>query len=204
MHGRGLIVLAAALWIGVGLSGAAGAQEQAPVTPPPAAHPVGPAAEGQLQPTIAIVDAQGLLSASSAWRSIQQQLTALQQDFQAEMNAQITRLRSLEQDLAKQRQTQSAEEFDRARKQFEQEVAESRQHAQERARILDTALNDAKEKLLDMLGQVVRDVAKERGIVLVLHREAVLYRGDPSLDLTDVVLQRLNARLPQVTVVLPK
>lgn len=199
MHGRGLIALAAALLTGAAWSGAATAQDQ-PATPAAEAQPASP-----LQPpTIAVVDAQGLLSSSDAWHSIQRQLNGLQQKFQDEMVSHVERLRGQEQELAKQRQTLSPEEFDRARKQFEQEVAESRQRAQERAHILDTALNEARSKLLDTLGQVVRDVARERGIVLVLHREAVLYRGDPSLDLTDVVLQRLNARLPQVTVNLPK
>ena len=44
----------------------------------------------------------------------------------------------------------------------------------------------------------------ERGVGIVLPSHAIVHLSDKSLDITAMVLQRLDVRLPQVTVQIPK
>jgi outer membrane protein len=51
---------------------------------------------------------------------------------------------------------------------------------------------------------VVAQVAAERGVGMVLPSHAIVFLADKSLDITDTVLQRLDVKLPQIAVQLPK
>jgi Skp family chaperone for outer membrane proteins len=68
---------------------------------------------------------------------------------------------------------------------------------QDRRRELDSvaaaALNEVKEALIE----IVTSIAEERGFNLVLPSSEVLFFSR-SLDLTEEVLAKLDARLPQV------
>ena len=89
------------------------------------------------------------------------------------------------------------EAFAEKRRAFEQEVAEVQRLVQERRRELDSmaaaALNEVKEALIE----IVTSIAEERGFNLVLPNSEVLFFSR-SLDLTEEVLAKLDARLPQV------
>ena len=91
----------------------------------------------------------------------------------------------------------SNEAFAEKRRAFEQEVAEVQRLVQERRRELDSmaaaALNEVKEALIE----IVTSIAEERGFNLVLPSSEVLFFSR-SLDLTEEVLAKLDARLPQV------
>jgi Skp family chaperone for outer membrane proteins len=57
-------------------------------------------------------------------------------------------------------------------------------------------LGDLNKRAMDMVMNAVRALAQEKGIGMVVDRQAVLFATD-DLDLTDLVLQRLNAAAPK-------
>ena len=145
----------------------------------------------------AVIDYQRIMRDAAAAKSIREQIEARRQAYQEEISKEEQRLHEADKEFAKQRSVLSAEAFDAKRRDFEQEVAEVQRLVQERRRELDStaaaALNVVKEALIE----IVTSIAEERGFNLVLASSEVLFFSR-SLDLTEEVLAKLDARLPQV------
>jgi outer membrane protein len=145
----------------------------------------------------AVIDYQRILRDAAAAKSIREQIEARRRAYQEEISKEEQRLHEADKAFAKQRSVLSAEAFAAKRRDFEQEVAEVQRLVQERRRELDStaaaALNVVKEALIE----IVTSIAQERGFNLVLPTSEVLFFSR-SLDLTEEVLAKLDARLPEV------
>ena len=156
------------------------------------------AAAQKLPTTVAaVIDYQRILRDAAAARSIREQIEARRKAYQEEISKEEQRLHEADKEFAKQRSVLSTEAFAEKRREFELDVAEVQRMVQERRRELDrmsaAALNEVKEALIE----VVTSIAEERGFNLVLPSSEVLFFAR-SLDLTEEVLAKLDARLPQV------
>jgi len=169
----------------------------------PATAPSNPRRGNLPYAQVAVVDVQRILQDAAVMRSIQQQLDKQKEQFQREVAAQQEQLRTAEQDLAKLRQSVSAEEFDRKRTDFESQVTAMGRALQERTRRLDVAFNQARNNAINTLDQVIAEVAKENGATLVISRQFIVYQAGTAGDITDEVMERMNARLPEIIVSLP-
>jgi Skp family chaperone for outer membrane proteins len=145
----------------------------------------------------AVIDYQRILRDAAAAKSIREQIEARRQAYQEEVSKEEQRLHEADKAFAQQRSVLSPEAFAEKRRDFEQEVAEVQRLVQERRRELDStaaaALNEVKTALIE----IVTSIAEERGFNLVLPSSEVLFFAR-SLDLTEEVLAKLDARLPQV------
>jgi outer membrane protein len=169
-----------------------------------AQQPSGGATQKQMPVAIAVVDVQQLLQKSSAAKSIQQQFEAEREKLQGEMRQQQEQVRTGQQALATARTSLAPDAYEQRRKEFEKQVQDMTTKTDSRRQALDKAVNDAVNLLRDNMLAVVGQVATERGVGVVLPSHAIVHLSDKSLDITDTVLQRLDVRLPQVTVQIPK
>jgi Skp family chaperone for outer membrane proteins len=156
------------------------------------------AAAQKLPPTVAaVIDYQRILRDAAAARSIRDQIEARRKTYQEEISKEEQRLHEVDKEFAKQRSVLSPDDFAEKRREFEQDVAGVQRKVQERRRELDrlsaAALNEVKEALI----AIVTSIADERGFNLVLPSSEVLFFAR-SLDLTEEVLAKLDARLPEV------
>lgn len=147
----------------------------------------------------AVIDYQRILRDAAAARSIREQIEVRRKAYQEEISQQEQRLHEADKAFAKQRSLLTPEAFAEKRREFEEEVAQVQRLVQERRRQLDAAsavaLNEVKKALI----QVVTSIAEERGFNLVLPSSEVLFFSR-RIDLTDEVLGKLDARLPDVRV----
>jgi Skp family chaperone for outer membrane proteins len=134
---------------------------------------------------------------AAAAKSIRQQIEARRQSYQEEISKEEQRLHEADKAFAKQRSVLSNEAFAEKRRVFEQEVAEVQRLVQDRRRELDSVAAAALNKVKEALIEIVTSIAEERGFNLVLPSSEVLFFSR-SLDLTEEVLAKLDARLPQV------
>jgi outer membrane protein len=160
-------------------------------------HHQGAAAQ-KLPPAVAaVIDYQRILRDAAAARSIRDQIEARRKTYQEEISKEEQRLHEVDKEFAKQRSVLSPDDFAEKRREFEQDVAEVQRKVQERRRELDrlsaAALNEVKGALI----AIVTSIADERGFNLVLPSSEVLFFAR-SLDLTEEVLAKLDARLPEV------
>jgi Skp family chaperone for outer membrane proteins len=147
----------------------------------------------------AVIDYQRILRDAAAARSIREQIESRRKSYQDEISKQEQRLYEADKAFAKQRSLLTPEAFADKRKAFEDDVSEVQRLVQERRRELDRvaeiALNEVKTALID----IVTGMAEERGFNLVLPSSEVLFFAR-KIDITEEVLAKLDARLPDVTV----
>ena len=151
---------------------------------------------------VAVVDIPTILLRATSMKAIQQQLDVQKDLLQRDIARQQEGLRKAEQELARLRAV-SVEEFDRKRTEFETQVSASGRALQERTRRLDVAFDQARNNVINMLDKVIAEVATESGATLVISRQFIVYQSSGADDITAEVLERLNSRLPQVTINLP-
>jgi outer membrane protein len=148
---------------------------------------------------ILVVDVQRILDESLAAKSIQKQLETQRSKFQTEIENEENGLRQAEQDLAKAHDQLTPDVYSDREQQLRQRFLAVERHVQARRKVLDQAFTDSMNTVHDNLTDIVTAVAHERNANLVLIKQQVLWT-DKALDITDEVLSRLNAKLPQITV----
>jgi Skp family chaperone for outer membrane proteins len=154
-------------------------------------------------PVIGVLDVDRILRESAASKSMRPQVEKIRNDYQQEVARQEGALRKAEQDLVQQRTVLSAEVFAQKRREFDERAKKAHGDVQERKRVVEQALHGAVEKIRASTIEVATQIANERQINVVLPRAAVLLSVH-SLDITAETMKRLDQKLPNVTVDMPK
>jgi len=151
---------------------------------------------------IGIVDLTAVRQNSSAMKSVNEQIASYRETFQKDIQEEEASLRDANQELSRQRTVLSAEAFEEARRQFEDRVAEVQRKVQQRKNELESARAVALRELHQSLNLIIAEIAKERGLTLVLRRDQTVLSAK-SLEITTDVTERLNSQLPNLTVSKP-
>ena len=164
-----------------------------------AAAPLGgAAAQSETGRDVAVIDIQRLLKKAKARIDLTNQVDRQRQLFREQMSKQEQELRAADQELARQRTVLSAEAFAEKRRAFEARFAEVQREAQTRMRELDQVRAGGREQVLQAIGDIVAEIARKRGISLVIAQQGQIVFAESALDLTEEVLKRLDEQLPRV------
>jgi len=170
------------------------------VAQPSVAQEAAKPADGALvAPVVAVVDIQKVLRECNASKAVREQLQAKRDGYQKEILEREKALHDEQQALKKAQSTLTEAQFTEKRKAFEAKVKKVQESVQNRARTLDTAMNDALNQIKQTAGQIVSDAAAARKANLVLDKGQVVV-VESSLDLTKEVMEKMNAKLPKVDV----
>ena len=153
-------------------------------------------------PVIAVVDVQFLLHESSAGKGIQKAIEAQRETYAKEISGQEGKLRQADQDLARQRSVLSEEAFGKKRHDFEKQVMDFQREVQARQKSIDQGFNEAMQTLQKGAIEIIAALVQERGINMVLSKQQVVI-VEKTMDMTQEVLDRLNAKLSSVSVKIP-
>jgi outer membrane protein len=167
---------------------------------PAAAAETAPA--GVAAPVVIIVDVPQAQRDSIAGKALIAQRDKYQQKFQAEFNAARQQLQASDQDLAKQKNMMSPEAFDLKAKGLEQQFIAFQRHTQVAIRALEKSTDTASTELMNNILAVTGDVASEMGATLVLPKHLIVLH-DPRMDVTPLVIERLNKKLPTINFPVP-
>lgn len=149
--------------------------------------------------TFGIVDMNKVMQVTEAAKGVFSQLESKRKEYQSHIAKEEDALRSAEQEIMKQKDTVSKDEFEKKRSTFEAKVLAGQKLVQDRKRILDHAFNGSMGHLRNEAAKVVADVAKERGYAAVFTQDAVMI-SMPELDMTDVVIERMNKTVKKIPV----
>jgi hypothetical protein len=86
---------------------------------------------------------------------------------------------------------------------LQRKQADAQRIVQERQEAFSKGSNDAQNVVLDNMRDIVQTLSAERHVGMVVRKEVVLSMSDKNMDITDDVIQRLNTKLPSVTVTIP-
>ncbi len=158
------------------------------------------AAKGPLPASVvAIVDVQRILQESLAAKSVQSQIEKHRSKFQTQISKEEAELRDAEQKLTELRKTEQADAYAQAEQKLRGRFLFVERHVQARRKALDQAFTDAMSTVRTGLIDVVKKSAKERGVTLVIVKQQVIWH-DQVIDLTDLVLGRLNQKIPEILI----
>ncbi|MFZ1412989.1 MAG: OmpH family outer membrane protein, partial [Defluviicoccus sp.] len=122
-------------------------------------------------------------------------VSAYQNDVEREESA----LRGAQEALKRKQTELSSEAYAVERRSWEQSVADAQRRFMRRRQAMDEARAQAWQQVNEALGTVIRVLAAERNLRIVLRRDQAFWVA-PELEVTDEVLNRLNQILPTVEI----
>lgn len=142
---------------------------------------------------IGLIDLDSVLRQSGGLEKVRQLLDEQRESFQQEFTVREKELQETERALMLEKELLSEEAFNLRRTSFEDEVAEVQRQIQYRRQSLDQAFQKAQSDLRGLALEIVKEVASERQLDLVLSQESALIFL-PTLNISDEVLARLDDR----------
>jgi Skp family chaperone for outer membrane proteins len=157
--------------------------------------PAAPAATPAV--VMGVIDIQYILATAKAAKGVKEALQKQAAAFQAELAQQENSIRAADQQLQQQRATLSQKDFDAKKAALGQQVEALRQKAATRNKQLQQMENGAMTQVEQALLQTCADIAKAKGLTMVLNK-AMVVLNVASYDITKEALQKLDARLASV------
>lgn len=148
---------------------------------------------------IGVVNVPKIMSDSKAANSVRSQFQAKQKSFQADLDQKDKALYEEDQALVKQKDSADKAAFQKKVKDFREKDAKIRREVREKKAQLDKSFGAALEEIQKSVLEIVKQLAAEKKLNVVVTSAQVLY-NDSTLDITDEVLKRLDAKLPTVAV----
>jgi len=139
-----------------------------------------------------VINAQNVLMKSNVGQQLSKELEAMQQQEQQKLSVLQNELR----DLQKQAQspTLSEDERQRIQTQYQQKQVAAQRAVQDAQRMIQQESQKRLQELEKLILPVIQTVARENGFKMVFDAtSAGMAYFDASLDITDLVVQRLNS-----------
>ncbi|MDI6744070.1 MAG: OmpH family outer membrane protein [Thermodesulfovibrionales bacterium] len=140
---------------------------------------------------IGFVDLQRIFAGSDAGKKARTDIEAIEKSKKAVIEEKVNALKKIEEEIAKQSSVLSAEakkakgeEFENLQRDVQKLVAEARAELQKKE-------NELTNAILKDVGDIVDAIGYEEGYAIILRSEVVL-SAKKELDLTNVVITRLN------------
>ncbi len=146
---------------------------------------------------IAIIDMDKILSNSMAGRSIQTQLQQKRDAFQQEFTSRENTLVTAEKKLIQDKASLTPEAFDTKRKEFENQLLETRNLFQKRRNALDKGLNTSLSILREEVMKFTAEISEAQNYNMVLTRDSVVIMNK-RFDITDMVLAKMNQSMQTI------
>ena len=142
---------------------------------------------------IAYINSQQILQSAPGAAQANEAFQADLAGYEAEAQALQEELVRMQQQLEQQQLTLSPE----AKRNREQQIQQKAQEAQQRMQVLDQQAQSRREQLIqpimDQISEVIEQIREEGNYALILDVAAgSIISADPSLDLTDEVVRRLE------------
>ena len=174
------------------------AQAPKPAAPAPAPAPAQAAPQQMEAPVVAVVDVNEVLQRSKAGQVMYPQFDKLKKGYEDELNKERDAVNAEGQQLDGQRAVLAPEAFAQRVSQLRQKDQALANKVAERKRTLDATLSAGLAQIRNVLFQFSADIARERGINIVLPKEAVVIIAR-NLEITDEVLHRVDEKMPTMT-----
>jgi len=193
---RKLTVAAGALAV-FGFAAAAFAQTTPPAAPRPAAPTVAP---GPVIAGVCTFSNDRAIGTSLVGKAVGARLQQLSQAADAELRAERTQLETEKRFLEGQRTTPTLtqEQLEQRALTYNQKAQAFERKAQLRVRELQATEQKQLQRVAQELQPLILQAYAERNCGLMVDR-SVIYAANPAMDVTDIVVQKLNAKITTLT-----
>ena len=158
----------------------------------------GPANPGPAIPGVCVYFNQQALAQSTVGQSVQTRMEQLAQEVQGEIAPYAQQLQTEYQALQAGASTIPADQLNQRRQALQQRAQEAQQLEQTRDNELRYTLAEQRKKISEAIEPILVAVYQEKGCGIMIDRESVFIMN-PAMDVTPLVIQRLNAALPTLS-----
>lgn len=158
-----------------------------------------PAVQAQSASGILVVDINRVFAESSAGQDANRQLKAQGDSLQARVNQLQTQFKTEEDTLRKQKDSIAPEAFQQKVNEFVGRRGKAEEEVNQKQQSIQRAAAGVRQTIETNLSPIFQQLLTERSAQIVIAKEIVLANAAP-LDVTSVVIQRLNTKLPKVNV----
>jgi outer membrane protein len=158
-------------------------------------------AQGQAIPNILVVDVPLVLRESKVGKSVGQQLDQQKSVYQKDIASHEKELANAGQELKRQEQILAREAYEARAKELQQRANDLQRNFEGKREVLQRAEGGATNQVLQTVFNIINEIAGERRATHVLVRSPqIVAYVDPSYDITDETLKRLDQRMPALAV----
>gem|GEM_PF-6635671 len=158
-------------------------------------------ASAESSQTVALLDLGKVLAESLAMKSVNAQVKLMETKFREEGVLQEKLLRQEQDELAQQRVILSPAIFDQKKKAFNVKASEFRKKMQSMLKQIALSRSAAVNKIEKRMEPIVSKIAKAVGATMIIEKKQILF-GEKSLEITQMVVDELNATFKDVPVTL--
>ena len=148
---------------------------------------------------IGFVETRKVIESSTAHANILEQVQKKNETFRDEVQKSEADLKKQYQDLETKKNALSQEAIDKTNEAIGKEVAELQKKSYSQHSSLEDAYRNATQIVVDKANEIVKKHAEKNSYNAILEKAAAVY-SDPSLDITDIILEELNKVQPKVEV----
>jgi len=158
----------------------------------------GPANPGPVIPGVCVYFNQQALAQSTVGQAVQTRMEQLAQEVQGEISPYAQQLQTEYQALQTGASTIPADQLAQRRQALQQRAQEAQQLEQTRDAELRYTLGEQRKKISEAIEPILVAVYQEKGCGILVDRESVFIMN-PAMDVTPLVIQRLNTALPTLS-----
>lgn len=153
---------------------------------------------GPVIPGVCVYYNDRMLAQSTVGQAVNTRMQQLAQEVQAEIAPYATTIQNEAQRLQSAGASLPAEQANQQRQQLQQRVNEAQQLEQTREAELRYTLAEQRRLISNAVEPILIQVYQERGCGILIDRESVFVLN-PAMEVTDLVIQRLNTQLPTLS-----
>ena len=151
------------------------------------------------QSSIAVLDVSKLLKESKASLSIQEQVKKLAKSINEDSKKNAKEIQKKEEELLRQKRTLTPEAFSDRKNAFEKIVIDFNKKRDAKRKALQSAEREAITKIEDATESIVKSISTEKNIDVVIRKAAIIL-SEPTTDITQDVIDKLNKQLSTIDV----
>ena len=149
---------------------------------------------------IGIVDFRYILKKSNAIKILGDKFVLFEKKINEKIKLKQKELKIEEKKILSRKNKLTDADYKNKLNLFKSEVFEVQKKYKEDRLILNNSFQTLQKKLKDLLAQVIKDVSKKREINVVFLKENVFLFNDPSIDLTNEVLDLFNKKTKSMSI----
>jgi len=149
---------------------------------------------------IGIVDFRYILKKSNAIKVLGDKFILFEKKINEKIKLKQKELKIEEKKIFSRKNKLTDADYKNKLNSFKSEVFEVQKKYKEDRLILNNSFQTLQKKLKDLLAQVIKDVSKKREINVVFLKENVFLFNDPSIDITNEVLDLFNKKTKSMSI----
>ena len=149
--------------------------------------------------SIAIVDLNLILSESKAAKGATKDFEKIQKETESKIVETDKSMLEERNKLIEQQSVIAPEAFEIKALDYEKKLQNYQADKQNKLRKLEGVLQKARNEILDNVKPILEELSKELGVTVILEKNSVLLSAK-NMDITDMVIKKLNKELPKIKV----